>query len=259
VEHLPGGSGGVWRVDDPVHGPTVHRPTGPWTPAVHELLGHLSDAGVDGIPRVLGFDVEGREVLTYLPGRTVAVDTEQAPDATLAAAAQWLRRFHDAVGAYDPGPRTWRQSAASLEPGQLICHNDTGAYNWIVDGDRFTGMIDWDQAGPGQPLDDLAFLCWSGIPLFRETPATDAAPRVRIAAEAYGGVDPATLLDAIADRMQRASDRIAAGIERGDPGMLSLQALGEPTRTRRRVNAFVSRLPELRAHADAQRRVGGSP
>jgi hypothetical protein len=110
VEHLPGGSGGVWRVDDPEHGPTVHRPTGPWTPAVHDLLSHLSDAGVDGIPRVLGFDDEGREVLTYLPGRTVAVDTEQAPDETLAAAAGWLRRFHDAVRAYDPGPRTWRRA-----------------------------------------------------------------------------------------------------------------------------------------------------
>ena len=151
---------------------------------MHDLLSHLSDAGVDGIPRVLGFDDEGREILTYLPGRTVAVDIEQAPDDTLAASAVWLRRFHDAVRAYDPGPRTWRQSAASLEPGQLICHNDTGAYNWIVQGDRFAGMIDWDQAGPGQPLDDLAFLCWSGIPLFRETQARDAARRVRIAAEA---------------------------------------------------------------------------
>ena len=217
---------------------------------MHDLLSHLSDAGVDGIPRVLGFDDEGREILTYLPGRTVAVDTEQAPDETLAASAVWLRRFHDAVRAYDPGPRSWRQSAASLEPGQLICHNDTGAYNWIVQGDRFAGMIDWDQAGPGQPLDDLAFLCWSGIPLFRETQARDAARRVRIAAEAYGGVGPAALLDAIADRMQRASDRIAAGIERGDPGMLSLQTLGEPQRTRRRVDAFLSRLPELRAHLD---------
>ena len=218
MEHLPGGSGGVWRVDDPVHGPTVHRPTGPWTPAVHDLLMHLTDAGMDGIPRVLGFDDEGREVLTYLPGRTVAVDTEQAPDETLAAAARWLRRFHDAVRAYDPGPRTWRQSAASLEPGQLVCHNDTGAYNWIVQGDRFAGMIDWDQAGPGHPLDDLAFLCWSGIPLFRETPATDAAHRVRIAAEAYGGVDPART-----PRRDRGSHAAGVGSDRcrhraGRPG-----------------------------------------
>ena len=236
----------MWRVDDPVHGPTVHRPTGPWTPAVHDLLAFLAGAGLDGIPHVLGFDDEGREILSYLPGRTIAVDREAAPDETLAAAARWLRGFHEAVRSWDPGPRTWRQTDAALAPGQLICHNDTGAYNWIVDGDRFTGLIDWDQAGPGWPLDDLAFLCWSGIPLFRETATTDAARRVRIAAGAYGAVAPAELLDAIADRMQRASDRIAAGIARGDPGMLSLQALGEPQRTRGRVDAFTARLPALR-------------
>ncbi len=246
MEHLPGGSGGVWRGDDPVHGPTVHRPTGPWTPAVHDLLSHLSDAGVDGIPRVLGFDDEGREILTYLPGRTVAVDTEQAPDETLAAAARWLRRFHDAVRAYDPGPRSWRQSAASLEPGQLICHNDTGAYNWIVDGGTFVGMIDWDQAGPGEPLDDLAFLCWSSVPLYREVAVTDAARRVSLAADGYGGVTASALLDAVADRMTRASARIDAGIRRGDPGMLALRESGEPERTRRRVEGFLERLPAIR-------------
>ncbi|MET0830323.1 MAG: phosphotransferase [Microbacterium sp.] len=246
MEHLAGGSGGVWRVDDPEHGPTVHRPTGPWTPAVHDLLAHLADAGLDGIPQVLGTDSGGREVLAYLPGRTVAVDTEAASDATLGEAARWLRRFHDAVRSYDPGPRSWRQTSAALEPGQLICHNDTGAYNWIVDGDRFVGMIDWDQAGPGQPLDDLAFLCWSGVPLFRAIPTADAARRVRRAAESYGDVDPRALLDAVADRMQRASDRIAAGIERSDPGMLSLRAAGEPARTRERVDAFTARLPALR-------------
>ena len=142
--------------------------------------------------------------------------------------------------------RTWRQTAAALQPGQLICHNDTGAYNWIVADGWFVGMIDWDQAGPGDPIDDLAFLCWSGVPLFRETPATDAARRVAIAAEAYGGVGPRALLDAVADRMRRASDRIAAGIERGDPGMLSLRDRGEPDRTRSRVEAFHERLPALR-------------
>jgi hypothetical protein len=247
VEHLPGGSGGAWRGEDPVHGSVVHRPTGPWTPAVHELLAHLRITGLDGVPRVIGFDADGREVLTYLAGDSVAVDTEAASDEALVGAARWLRRYHDAVRSYDPGIRTWRQTTAAPALGELICHNDPGAYNWIVDGGRFVGMIDWDQAGPGLPLDDLAFLCWSGVPLFREVPAADAARRVALAAEAYGGVAPESLLDAVADRMQRASDRIAAGIERGDPGMLSLRAVGEPARTRQRVDAFTARLPALLA------------
>jgi hypothetical protein len=45
----------------------------------------------------------------------------------------------------------------------------------------------------------------------------------------------------------RSVDRIAAGIERGDPGMLSLQGHGEPERTRDRVVAFEAGLPAIRA------------
>lgn len=246
AEHLSGGSGGVWYDVDPEHGPVVHRPTGPWTPSVHELLGFL--AGLDGVPRVLGFDDEDREVLSFLPGKTIDVDAAAAPDATLAQAATWLRSLHDLLAGFRPGGvRVWRGGAVVLAEEQVVCHNDTGAYNWVVDGDRFVGLIDWDQAGPGHPLDDLAFLCWSGVPLFREVPVEAAARRVRLAAEAYGGVEASALLDAVADRMERASARIAAGIARGDAGMLALAAAGEPGRTRARVDAFVDRLPVLRA------------
>ena len=121
--------------------------------------------------------------------------------------------------------RTWRQTAAALAPGQLICHNDTGAYNWVIDGGRFVGMIDWDQAGPGCRSTTSRSCAGAACRCSGEVPAADAARRVALAAEAYGGVASRGLLDAVADRMRRASDRIAAGIERGDPGMLSLQSI----------------------------------
>jgi hypothetical protein len=62
---LEGGnaSGGVVRIGD-----TVRRPAGPWTPAVHALLGHLHAAGFPGAPQPLGLDEHGREVLTFIPG-----------------------------------------------------------------------------------------------------------------------------------------------------------------------------------------------
>ena len=127
MEHLPGGSGGVWRADDPVHGPVVHRPTGPWTPAVHDLLAFLAAAGLDGVPRVLGFDDEGREVLTYLAGAPSPSTPSRRPTRCSPGCRTWLRRFHDVVRGYDPGPRVWRQTRRALAPGQLVCHNDTGA------------------------------------------------------------------------------------------------------------------------------------
>lgn len=245
-QHLAGGSGGVTRVGD-----SVLRPTGPWTPAVHELLVGLADAGLDGIPRVLGTTDDGREILSYIEGEAVAVDDKVSSDQVLAEAAGWLRRFHEiSARRISREPHIWRQSggeAVAPTGGQIICHNDTGGYNWIVSDGHFAGMIDWDQAGPGDPLDDLAFLCWSGIPLFRDTPGADVVRRLRVVAEAYPRWEVGELLDAVGRRMRTASERIASGIRRGDPGMLSLAAHGEPRRTLDRVERFEARLPDLRA------------
>jgi hypothetical protein len=46
----------------------VHRSTGAWTSSVHALLRHLHSVGFDGAPSVVGFDQEGREVLTWVEG-----------------------------------------------------------------------------------------------------------------------------------------------------------------------------------------------
>ncbi|MET0859945.1 MAG: phosphotransferase, partial [Microbacterium sp.] len=149
--HLPGGSGGVWYEDDPVLGPVVHRPVGPWTPAVHSLLAFLADGGLEGVPRVVGV-TDAEETLTFLRGEALDPGIREADDDVLAQGAAWLRRYHDAVRGWDPGDVVWRQTSSRLAPGRLICHNDTGSYNWIIDGGRFAGLIDWDQAGPGHPI-----------------------------------------------------------------------------------------------------------
>jgi len=243
-EALQGGNvGGAIRI-----GPTVRRPTGPWTPAVHRLLRHLEAAGLDGIPRVLGFDARGREVLTHLPGRTVAVDGEEPSTETLRDAARWLRRFHTAVTTFRPvGTLSWRHGARALAPAEIICHNDPGVYNWIVSDGRFAGIIDWDIAGPGVPLEDLAFLAWTGVPLSHEMSTPDVVRRLRLVADAYGGVDPRLLLHAAGTRMASAAERIAAGQDTGDPGMLALRDLGEPERTRQRVADLRRRVPVIEA------------
>jgi hypothetical protein len=48
--------GGAWRI-----GATVHRTLGPWTPAIHALLDYLAPR-TQHIPRVPGFDEQGREI-----------------------------------------------------------------------------------------------------------------------------------------------------------------------------------------------------
>ena len=245
-EHLPGGSGGVWRRSTPSGEIRVHRPTGPWTPAVHALIAHLHARDLDGVPQVHGFDADGLEVLDYLPGETLNPETEQPGEQALTGAAAWLRRFHDAVSDFRPGPLEWRQGRQDLRPDELICHNDPGLYNWVIAGDTFAGMIDWDRAGPGRPIDDLAFLCWSGVPLLREIPVAEAARRVALAAEAYGGIAPGELLDAVDARMELIAQRWRAGIERGDPGTLALRDSGVMDRHLERVRGFDARREAIR-------------
>ncbi|MFT4189279.1 MAG: phosphotransferase [Aeromicrobium sp.] len=244
-EHLPGGSGGVWKV-----GRTVRRPTGPWTPAVHELLGWLADEGLGGVPHVGGIDEDGREIVSYIEGRGVPAD-EIVLDTVLVDAVAWLREYHDLAESYRPdGPRVWRQTGddpVALEPGQIVCHNDPGVYNWIIQSGRFVAMIDWDLAGPGEPIDDLAFLCWTAIPLSRDIGSVEAARRLDLVADTYAEWGPMTLLDAVERRMTTATERIAAGIERGDPGMLHLATRGEPQRTRARLADFRARRRSVEA------------
>ncbi|QIM19096.1 phosphotransferase [Leucobacter coleopterorum] len=241
TEYLPGGSGGVWRVRLPDGEARVHRPTGPWTPAIHALLEFLADQGLDGVPTVLGFDDENREVLSFLPGHTLDPETEQSTLEALTQAAAWLRRFHDTVRKYRPGEVEWRQGSQRLGTDEVICHNDPGLYNWVIVEDEFAGMIDWDRAGPGRPIDDLAFLCWSGVPLLREIPNLEVAARVEAAAKAYGGVDPVELLNAVESRMGLIEQRWRAGIERGDPGTIALRDSGAMDRHLARVQAFLER------------------
>jgi hypothetical protein len=241
---LDGGNvGGAVRVGD-----TVRRPTGAWTPAVHGLLKHLEDAGLWGVPRVLGFDARGREVLTFLPGSAYG---EDVPDEILAQALRWLREYHHAVASYRPqGVIQWRTTRAELGPNEIICMHDFGYYNWIGDANGFVGVIDWDMAGPGIPLQDLAFAAWNTVPL--ATPVITpqrAAERLNLMAAAYGGVyTAAEILEAAPARALRSARVIRAGQQAGDPGMLNLQNVDEPARTERRVADLVVRLPQIAAH-----------
>ncbi|MGA8992818.1 MAG: NUDIX domain-containing protein [Nocardioidaceae bacterium] len=235
---LDGGNvGGAVRV-----GGTVRRATGPWTPAVHRLLDHLGDVGLRAVPRVLGIDARGREVLDYLPGRVIDVDTEQLDDARLADLAAWARELHDAVASFDAtGP--WR--FFGVERPTLVAHNDLAPYNVCFTGDRLTGVFDWDLAGPSTPLHELAHLAWTGVPLFRPVPTHEAARRLRLLAAGYGGPSASEILAAVPARVRVAVDGIRTAVAAGDEQMRNLTLVGEPERTERALAAFLDRLPEL--------------
>jgi hypothetical protein len=96
---------------------TVRRVAGPWSASVQRLLAQLRDRGFDGAPLPLGLDGHGREIVTYLPGESVGsrrpLPEWTHSDDALVQVAGWLRRFHEAVRDFDPGPdAVWREGAA---------------------------------------------------------------------------------------------------------------------------------------------------
>ena len=239
---LAGGNlGGAVRVGD-----TVRRPVGPWTPAVHALLGHLAGR-VPNIPRVLGFDDRGREILTYLPGRVADIDAEMLSIEQIASVVRWTRAFHDAVAGFShPGPwRFFPVPGLSRTGPSLIGHNDIAPYNVCFAGDVLAGVFDWDMAGPSTPLLELAFIAWNCVPLWRDIGAEAAASRLRIIAAAYGAGDSRRILHAVPLRIQAMLDGIPAAAAAGDKGMAILMTAGEPGRSRRALTGLIRRMPAI--------------
>lgn len=236
---LPGGSvGGAVRVGD-----TVRRQPGAWTPAVHVLLNYLRDR-ITAIPLVHGADEQGREVLSYLPGRVVDVDTDLLTEGQVVSLLRWTRRFHDAVAGFShPGP--WRFFPVP-EP-TLICHNDIAPYNACFAGDELTGVFDWDLAGPSTPLFDLAFIAWNCVPLWRDIGADPTAGRLKLISATYGQFPAAQILSAVPDRIQRMLDWIPVAAAAGDEGMANVMAAGEPGTSAAALADLLTRIPTIAA------------
>ena len=130
---LPGGnSTGAMLIGD-----VVHKPARPWTATVHAVLRYLENAGFDGAPRSLGFDDQGREMLTFLPGETIGDRTPwpawASADSMLVQVGQWLRRVHDLTADFVPPPNECWFIGGTMGPGLIIGHQDAAPYNAVVE------------------------------------------------------------------------------------------------------------------------------
>jgi Ser/Thr protein kinase RdoA (MazF antagonist) len=217
-------------------GDTVRRRAGPWTPAVHALLRYLEDAGFEA-PHVRGIDEQGREILDYIPGEAYAGAENPVPDRVLdeehlVEAARLLRRYHDVVSGFAPPPgATWRLVAPTEH--ELICHNDWSPWNALFREGQLAVILDWDLAGPGSRLWDVAnsAACW--VTLFSEAKLfslAERAQRLRLFCDTYGLEDRSAVMATIRLRNDHVARFIEARARAGEPGFVTLAKWDTPAK-----------------------------
>ncbi len=195
---------------------------------MHALLRHLHDVGFDGAPRVLGFDEQGREVLTFVEGEDAHHARRAAlhADPVLAEVARLVRRCHEAVADFEPPVDAQWQFLDGAPRDGIVCHNDLAPVNAIYRTDRPVAFIDWDYAAPASPTWDLACAAWSFVPLADDEfchrygyPAERRGSRLRVFCDAYGldGDDRAGFLDVVRARELAMYETVRRGAERGHP------------------------------------------
>ncbi|SOD62227.1 Phosphotransferase enzyme family protein [Streptomyces zhaozhouensis] len=235
-------------------GDTVRRPTYPWTPAVHALLGHLEAVGFPYSPRVRGIDARGREVLTYLEGESGPQGWAGVVDETgLVALARLLRRYHEAVADFRlPEGLSWCTGEDGPHAGEVVCHGDFGPWNIVWHGARPVGVLDWDHARPAPALHDVAYALEYVAPFRDDAECTrwlrhpeppDRRRRLEMFATAYGLTSADGLVDAVIEVQRETRARVLRLAERGDQPQARWVAEGH-------LAALDERIAWSRAHRD---------
>lgn len=221
---LPGGlanRGRVVRV-----GETVRRPQRRTSPATHALLRHLESVGFEGAPRFLGIDEQGREVLSYIPGTTGVppFPDRVLSDEALVSVAVLVRDYHRAVAGFDPAPYAWPQPPPAAFVGELVSHNDLNVDNVVFRDGRAVALLDFDLAGPGSRLWDVACAARLWAPVRPDEAVHDSRrgrgfERLRLFVDSYGvdEADRARLLVAVQENQSWFGRLIGRYVEAGHP------------------------------------------
>jgi len=234
-EILTGGSmNQVERIGDVVH------KTAKGNPLVREYLLYLEQAGMTGVPKFLGVDEKGREMFSYLPGKTMGPDYPADhpclhSDQAVYDMARFMRKLHDISVGFLPRAieAGWINPYFPDGPFETICHGDAAIWNFVFVNDRVAGLFDFDQAYPGTRYWDLAStLSMAAFPFYFDYDASKhavkAKKQINLFFEAYGMPCPENLMEIVVDRILRdfcedTAARAAAGdkeciamLERGD-------------------------------------------
>lgn len=205
-------------------GGVVRRELSAASSAVHQLLQHLEKRSVPLVPRLQGSDAQ-HEYLSFLSGDAVFRPWPDAVcgDAWLTDLGRWLRSYQGAVQGFRARDAAFSWGPTEPDAGMIVCHGDIGPWNLLHQEGRLTGVIDWDSARYGDPLDDVAELALEAVPLHARHQETlgvvdrgTLESRLELFCVAYGAA-PETVLQHVPVYMQMVIEDIhklsAQGLE----------------------------------------------
>ena len=183
----------VFRVGDVVHAAPHGR-----SAFVARLLTHLEAVGFGGAPRWLGRSSDGHDLLSFIEGTVLDDPPYNLGDDQLAAAAELVRDFHDAVA-----------GTALCEGAETVCHGDLGPHNTVFRAERPIAFIDWDaDVRPGRRAVDFADAVWSFTDLTcGDVAVAEQARRVAVMCAAYPGMSPTVVVEELTAQFDRARSR----------------------------------------------------
>ncbi len=172
-------------------GDTFRRPAEPI--GVRALLVWYQRVGFEGAPRFLGFDEQGREVLSFVEGDPAFAPVPSS-DAVVARIGQLLRRAHDAQAGFErPVDAGWDTHVAGTDHGEVVGHLDLFWTNVIFRDGLPYALIDWELAAPTTRVLDVALAAtyWAGIRADEQlvdwgVPLERRGERLRILCDGYG-------------------------------------------------------------------------
>ena len=158
-------------------GYVIYRSCCPNSSFVHCVLQWMEAKQIAIVPLFLGFSDDGREMISFLEG-TSPPDLGDFNESQLIEASKIIRLLHDVMSDF-PG----------CGPDQTICHNDLSPCNFMFMNELPYAVFDWDAAGIGNPLDDVAYAVWMWCNIgdvLEDGDLADLSRKIRIILEAYG-------------------------------------------------------------------------
>ncbi|MCR9135611.1 MAG: aminoglycoside phosphotransferase family protein [Alphaproteobacteria bacterium] len=242
---LSGGNinNGVVRV-----GNTVRRAQTAASPTIHRLLLHLERVGFGACPRFLGIDDKNREILNYIEGDTGHGQQIWQQDGPLIETARMLRAYHDATQSFAPqGDESWAVVFADADRHEVICHNDFAPYNLVFFEGIPKAVVDFDLAGPGPRLRDVAYAAFWMTPLSFHAADTKSLAlgdlnagcrRLTLFCQSYGIPADDALLEMVGQVLKQMADAPTVAAAVGEAAMRKLAREGHLDHWRAEKAAF---------------------